>query len=336
MTIIAAADGSSLGNPGPSGWAWYVDETCWDAGGWETGTNNMGELEAIRQLLAATRKAGLSDEKLRIYLDSQYALNAATKWIHAWKKNGWLTAQKKPVANREIVEAIDQELQGRDIEFQWVRGHTGHALNEAADDAARRSALAYKEGKKPPAGPGFTFAAKMPDARAARADPPTNNAKTAETVETAATAVAAAVTEASGVEDCAPVAAAPSTGDSATSAQAQKWAVALITAFRDGQDWHQLLGAEFRLVSGYGQVLYEDDLRSGTPTGGAVPLTVGQVDPRVQISQIATLSLGGNYLTSFRVGGGGKQDLHSTIWDRQGRALFHQITPVIAGGTAAA
>ncbi len=64
MTIIAAADGSALGNPGPAGWAWYVDEGCWAAGGWPSATNNRGELTAVLELLHATRAAGLAGEDL--------------------------------------------------------------------------------------------------------------------------------------------------------------------------------------------------------------------------------------------------------------------------------
>ena len=77
MTITAAADGSSLGNPGPAGWAWYVDEDTWDAGGWPKGTNNLGELTAILRLLQATAETG---DELHILADSQYAINVVSKW----------------------------------------------------------------------------------------------------------------------------------------------------------------------------------------------------------------------------------------------------------------
>ena len=75
MTITAAVDGSSLGNPGPAGWAWVISEDCWDAGGWPSGTNNLGELNAVLELLKATAQAGLADEDLHILADSQYAIN---------------------------------------------------------------------------------------------------------------------------------------------------------------------------------------------------------------------------------------------------------------------
>ena len=74
MTIVAAADGSALGNPGPAGWAWYVDENCWRAGGWPHGTNNMGELMAVLDLFKST--AHRSEERLHILCDSQYVINS--------------------------------------------------------------------------------------------------------------------------------------------------------------------------------------------------------------------------------------------------------------------
>ncbi|MEX1242569.1 MAG: RNase H family protein, partial [Cutibacterium acnes] len=84
--IVAAADGSSLDNPGPAGWAWYIDDDTWAAGGWPRGTNNMGELKAVLDVLRATRDA---DEPLTILCDSQYAINCCTKWIPGWKRKGW-------------------------------------------------------------------------------------------------------------------------------------------------------------------------------------------------------------------------------------------------------
>ena len=152
MTIIAAADGSSLENPGPMGWAWYVDDHTWQAGGAPMGTNNIGELSAVLALLRATAHTG---EDLLIYCDSQYVINSMTKWIHGWKRNGWRTASKKPVANAALIRAIDTELRGRSVRFEWVRGHAGHDLNEAADVRARNCATAYRDGTKPEFGPGF-------------------------------------------------------------------------------------------------------------------------------------------------------------------------------------
>ena len=152
MTITAAADGSSLGNPGPAGWAWYVDEDTWDAGGWPQGTNNLGELTAILRLLQATAETG---EELHILADSQYAINVVSKWRLGWKKRGWTKADKKPIKNLELIQEIDRAMEGRRVTFEWVKGHAGHRMNERADDLARACAEAYQAGRTPEPGPGF-------------------------------------------------------------------------------------------------------------------------------------------------------------------------------------
>ncbi|KAB1659453.1 ribonuclease HI family protein [Pseudoclavibacter chungangensis] len=152
MTITAAADGSSLGNPGPTGWAWYVDDETWRAGGFPTGTNNIGELTAVAELLDAT--AGF-EEPLRILCDSKYVIDSCTKWIRGWKRNGWKKRDGKPVLNLELMKRLDAALDGRDVTFEWVKGHAGHAENEAADDRARAAATAFAEKRAPDTGPGF-------------------------------------------------------------------------------------------------------------------------------------------------------------------------------------
>ena len=156
--IIAAADGSALGNPGPAGWAWYIDDDHWASGGWAHGTNNMGELKAVLDLFEAT--ASRPEAKLRVYCDSQYVINSLTKWMPGWKKKGWKKSDGKPVLNRDLLEALDQALTGRDYEFIWVKGHAGHALNEKADSLANGAARAYQEGREPAHGPGFGASAE--------------------------------------------------------------------------------------------------------------------------------------------------------------------------------
>ena len=156
--IIAAADGSALGNPGPAGWAWYIDDDHWASGGWAHGTNNMGELKAVLDLFEAT--ASRPEAKLRVYCDSQYVINSLTKWMPGWKKKGWKKSNGKPVLNRDLMEALDAALAGRDYEFIWVKGHAGHALNEKADSLANGAARAYQEGREPAHGPGFGAAAE--------------------------------------------------------------------------------------------------------------------------------------------------------------------------------
>jgi ribonuclease H len=153
MTTVVAVDGSALGNPGPTGWAWYVDENCWAAGGWPSSSNNRGELTALLELLKATAP---TNEELHVLADSQYVINSVTKWIAGWKANGWRKADKKPVVNVDLMQAIDKAITGRKVSFEWVRGHSGHPLNEAADDKARAAAKAYQHHSSVESGPGWT------------------------------------------------------------------------------------------------------------------------------------------------------------------------------------
>ena len=153
MTIVAAADGSALGNPGPAGWAWYVNDNCWRAGGWDHGTNNMGELMAVLDLFRST--AHMPEEPLHVLCDSQYVINSVTKWMPGWKRKGWKKSDGKPVMNLDLLKEIDAVLVGRKYTFEWVKGHDGHELNEAADVRARDAATAHQARRLPNAGPGF-------------------------------------------------------------------------------------------------------------------------------------------------------------------------------------
>jgi ribonuclease HI len=153
VTITAAADGSALGNPGPAGWAWYIDDDRWAAGGWKHGTNNMGELKAVLELFRAT--SGVDDDLL-VLCDSQYVINSVTSWMPGWKRRGWRKADGKPVLNVELLKELDEAITGRRYRFEWVKGHVGHELNEAADERARAVATAYQRGTAVPSGPGFS------------------------------------------------------------------------------------------------------------------------------------------------------------------------------------
>ncbi|MDO5676264.1 MAG: DUF4440 domain-containing protein [Propionibacteriaceae bacterium] len=154
--IVAAADGSSLSNPGPAGWAWYINDDAWASGGWPHGTNNMGELMAVLDLLQSTAHV---DEPLRILCDSQYVINSLTKWMPGWKRRGWKKGDGKPVLNVELMKELDVAMKGRNLQFEWVKGHAGHAMNEAADERARAAALAFQQGVAFDPGPGFPAAA---------------------------------------------------------------------------------------------------------------------------------------------------------------------------------
>ena len=212
MTITAAADGSSLGNPGPAGWAWYVDEDTWDAGGWPKGTNNLGELTAILRLLQATAQTG---EELHILADSQYAINVVSKWRLGWKKRGWTKADKKPIKNLELIQEIDRAMEGRRVTFEWVKGHAGHRMNERADDLARACAEAYQAGRTPEPGPGFggggaRVSTSATQANEGDADAPTASPSATPHDATAADAPAtASSSRGSSAEDTAPSSAKP-------------------------------------------------------------------------------------------------------------------------------
>ena len=156
MTLIAAADGSALGNPGPGGWAWFIDESRWASGGWPSATNNQGELQAVIDLL--TQAADEPD--LHILLDSQYVLKSATVWIKGWKRKGWKKSDGKPVLNVEMMQELDALLEsrasaGHKTAFEWVKGHAGHTLNERADALAQAAARAHQAGRSAEPGPGL-------------------------------------------------------------------------------------------------------------------------------------------------------------------------------------
>jgi ribonuclease HI len=142
--VVAACDGASKGNPGPAGWAWVVADDAevparWEAGPLGKATNNVAELTALERLLSAV-DPGIP---LEIRMDSQYAMNAVTKWLPGWKRKGWKTAAGKPVANQELVERIDALLTGREVEFRYVPAHQvdGDRLNDFADRAASQAAV---------------------------------------------------------------------------------------------------------------------------------------------------------------------------------------------------
>ena len=104
------------------------------SGGEAQTTNNRMELMAAIQGLEAVKRAA----RVRLVTDSTYVKDGITKWIHGWKRNGWKTAAKKPVKNEDLWRRLDAALADHEIEWQWVKGHAGHAENERADELARR------------------------------------------------------------------------------------------------------------------------------------------------------------------------------------------------------
>ena len=129
-------DGSCGGNPGPGGWGvllrWRGEVKELSGGESDTTNNRMELMAAIRGIEALNR--GVS---VRLFTDSKYLRDGITKWIHAWKRNGWKTAAKKPVKNEDLWRLLDSVLEGHRVEWNWVKAHAGHPGNERADQLAR-------------------------------------------------------------------------------------------------------------------------------------------------------------------------------------------------------
>ena len=146
VTIIAAADGSALGNPGPAGWGWYVDDDCWAVGGWAHGTNNKAELTAVLDLLQQT--AHLADDLL-VYCDSTYVINSVTKWMAGWKRRGWKKGDGKPVLNVEIMQALDEAMSGRRVRFAVGQGPLGPRAQRGGRPAGQRRGRVLEDRRGP-------------------------------------------------------------------------------------------------------------------------------------------------------------------------------------------
>lgn len=129
-------DGACSGNPGPGGWGallrWKGTEKELSGGERKT-TNNRMELMAAIKALESLRRAVPVD----LYTDSTYVRDGITKWLPAWKANGWKTAAKKPVKNQDLWQQLESAMGGHDVKWRWVKGHAGHPENERADELAR-------------------------------------------------------------------------------------------------------------------------------------------------------------------------------------------------------
>ena len=141
-------DGACSGNPGPGGWGAIIRFGRREKelkGGEALTTNNRMELmAAISALEALTRSCNVD-----LYTDSNYLRDGITKWIHSWRRNGWRTAEKKPVKNAELWQRLDRALGKHCIQWHWVRGHAGHAENERADALAREGLAPFKRVRSP-------------------------------------------------------------------------------------------------------------------------------------------------------------------------------------------
>jgi len=150
--LVVATDGSCLGNPGPGGWCWAVDQNVWGAGGNSQTTNNLMELRAVYEALSAIPHS----VPLLIQADSQYVIGIFESWLEGWRANGWRTSSRKPVSSRTNIEMIADRLEGRDVKWEHVYGHTGHPLNEFVDAHAREAAQAMKDRRPIPSVPDLT------------------------------------------------------------------------------------------------------------------------------------------------------------------------------------
>ncbi|HWD27766.1 MAG TPA: ribonuclease HI [Rhizomicrobium sp.] len=135
-TVEIFTDGACSGNPGPGGWGAILRAGGKEkeiSGGERATTNNRMEMMAVIQGLAALT----APASVMLYTDSRYVMDGATKWLKNWKKNGWKTADKKPVKNDDLWRLLEVEMARHEINWHWVRGHAGHPENERVDALAR-------------------------------------------------------------------------------------------------------------------------------------------------------------------------------------------------------
>jgi ribonuclease HI len=149
--LFAWTDGACSGNPGPGGWGvlmraldggTVLRERELSGGEGQTTNNRMELMAAIAALESLTRPA-----EITLTTDSAYVKNGVTTWIHGWKRNGWQTADRKPVKNVDLWQRLDAAQARHRVTWKWIKGHAGHAENERADELARAGMAPYKGGK---------------------------------------------------------------------------------------------------------------------------------------------------------------------------------------------
>ena len=146
--VTVHTHGACSGNPWPVGWGailrWADQERALHGGEPHT-TNNRMELTAAIAALEALKRPCTVD----LHTDSQYLRHGITQWIHGWKRNGWRTADKKPVKNAELWQALDAALQRHQVSWHWLKGHAGHDRNERADALANEGMAPFKPAREP-------------------------------------------------------------------------------------------------------------------------------------------------------------------------------------------
>ena len=135
--VVIYTDGACSGNPGPGGWGAVLisgerERDIW--GGEPATTNNRMELMAAIQALETLKRPC----KVELHTDSTYVQKGISEWMHSWKARGWKTAAKAPVKNEDLWRRLDTARLRHDVTWKWVKGHSGHTLNDRADELARR------------------------------------------------------------------------------------------------------------------------------------------------------------------------------------------------------
>lgn len=135
--IEAFTDGACRGNPGPGGWGVLLRYNAHEkrlCGGEQMTTNNRMELMAVIQALESIKR----NASVKVTSDSQYVLKGISEWMENWKKRGWKTAAKKPVKNVDLWQRLDKARENHQIEWVWIKGHSGHSENDIADMLANQ------------------------------------------------------------------------------------------------------------------------------------------------------------------------------------------------------
>ncbi len=148
VELFAYTDGACSGNPGPGGWGVLLQAHEGGAvvrtrelrGGAADTTNNRMELMAAISALEALKRP----TTITVVTDSAYVKNGVSGWIHAWKRNGWRTADHKPVKNVDLWQRLDEAQARHRVDWRWIKGHAGHAENERADQLAREGMAPFK------------------------------------------------------------------------------------------------------------------------------------------------------------------------------------------------